>query len=335
MKRAAYFAFIAGAIGLTVLIVHAGADAVGRALAALGWGGIGVLALLHGPVVVLLGLGWWYIGRDASAPPWKFVWARLVRDAAADVLPFSQVGGFVIGARALTLMGLRVLPAGVSMLVDLVVEFSAKLPYMVVGLFLLLSVKTGSALLRPALFGLALTAAGLMLLAAFRAHIKEILVRAAMALGGRWPGLGLDTDAGMQAVIGRVFAQDGRMLLSFLSHFAGEMLGALETWVMFRLIGVPITGIEALLIDSLSSGLRTFGFLVPAALGVQEAVYVLACGTVGIPPAIAIAFSLARRARDFAIGIPGLAVWQLVEGRRLFAGWNAPQGSGRTGEAPQ
>lgn len=335
MRRAAFLAFIAGAVGLTTLIAHAGASAVGQALVTLGWDGLGILALLHMPIVVLLGFGWWYIGRDVSAPPWKFVWARLVRDAAADVLPFSQVGGFVIGARALTLTGLRILPVGVSMLVDLVIEFSAKLPYMVVGLFLLLYIKSGSELLRPAFFGLGLTAAGLMLLVTFRAHIKKILVRAAMALGGRWPDLGLGTQAGLQHVIGRVFAQDGRMLLSFVSHFAGEMLGAVETWVMFRLIGVPIRGLEALLIDSLSSGLRTFGFLVPAALGVQEAVYVFACSTVGIPPAIAIAFSLARRARDFAIGIPGLGLWQAAEGRRLFAGWNVKSGTQSTEEARQ
>lgn len=335
MKRAAIVAFVAGAIGLIILIAHAGAGAVGQALVALGWSGLGILALLHTPVIALLGLGWWFISRDGSTPPWKFVWARLVRDAAADVLPFSQVGGFVAGARALTLTGLRIVPVGVSMLVDLVIEFSAKLPYMVVGLFLLLYMKSGSELLRPAFLGLGLTMTGLAAVAIFRAHIKEMLVRAAMAIGARWPNLGLDTRAGLQFAVSGVFAQDGRMFLSFVSHGFSEVLGTVETWVMFRLIGVPITGFEALLIDSLSSGLRTFGFLVPAALGVQEAVYVLACSTVGISPAIAIAFSLARRARDFAIGIPGLGVWQAVEGQRLLSGWSAMSDAQKTSEVRQ
>lgn len=285
--------------------------------------------MLHLPVIALLGLGWWAIGRGVPrAAPWKFVAARLVRDAAADVLPFSQVGGFVIGARALKLMGFRIVPAGVSMLVDLVIELSAKLPYVLAGLILLLYVKSGSGLLRPAFLGLGLTAAGLAALAIFRVRIKAMLERAAMMLGGRWPSLELDVHAGLRAAFDRVFAQDGRLLTSFLLHILCEVLGAVETWVMFRLIGVPVTGLEALLIDSLTSGLRMFGFLVPAALGVQEAVYVLACGAVGIPPAIGIAFSLVRRARDFAIGIPGLAAWQAVEGRRLFAGL----GSGNTAQ---
>lgn len=321
MKRAALFAFVAGAAIMAMLIVHAGAGTVAQAMVTLGLGGLAVAAVLHLPVVALLGLGWWAIGRGVpGAGPWKFVWARLVRDAAADVLPFSQVGGFVIGARALKLMGLRIVPVGVSMLVDLVIELSAKLPYVLAGLILLLYIKSGSGLLRPAFLGLGLTAAGLTALAFFRVRIEAMLERAAMALGGRWPSLELGGHAATQPTFDRVFSRDGRMLTSFLLHAVGEVSGAVETWVMFRLIGVPITGVEALLIDSLTSGLRTFGFLVPGALGVQEAVYVLACGAVGIPPAMGIAFSLARRARDFAIGLPGLGAWQAVEGRRLFAG---------------
>jgi hypothetical protein len=40
----------------------------------------------------------------------------------------------------------------------------------------------------------------------------------------------------------------------------------------------------------------------------------------GISPGVALAFSLVRRARDFLIGAPCLAGWQMTEGRRaLFA----------------
>jgi hypothetical protein len=59
--------------------------------------------------------------------------------------------------------------------------------------------------------------------------------------------------------------------------------------------------------------LRTFGFWVPAALGVQEAAYVLVSGLFGLGPELAIAFSLVRRARDLLIGFVGLSVWQGLE----------------------
>ena len=37
------------------------------------------------------------------------------------------------------------------------------------------------------------------------------------------------------------------------------------------------------------------------------------CGIVGLPPGVALAFSLVLRARDLLIGFIGLAVWHAVE----------------------
>ena len=70
------------------------------------------------------------------------------------------------------------------------------------------------------------------------------------------------------------------------------------------------------MIDSLGTALRTLGFLVPGALGIQEAGYVIICALFGITPAGAIAFSLARRARDLLIGLAGLGLWQALEVRK-------------------
>ena len=36
---------------------------------------------------------------------WIAVWGRFVRDAGSEVLPLSQVGGYVLGTRAITLAG--------------------------------------------------------------------------------------------------------------------------------------------------------------------------------------------------------------------------------------
>jgi hypothetical protein len=66
------------------------------------------------------------------------------------------------------------------------------------------------------------------------------------------------------------------------------------------------------------SGLRTLAFFVPGAVGVQEASYALLGALFGVTPAAAIGFSLARRARDFLIGIPVLLAWNIQEGRRVL-----------------
>jgi hypothetical protein len=100
--------------------------------------------------------------------------------------------------------------------------------------------------------------------------------------------------------------------------------GTLEAWVTFRLMGIHVSMVEALAIDALGTSFRTLGFMVPAAAGVQEAGYVLVGLAFGLPPAQGIAFSLARRARDLVIGVPGLGVWQLLEAKAFRRPVSAP-----------
>jgi len=59
------------------------------------------------------------------------------------------------------------------------------------------------------------------------------------------------------------------------------------------------------------------GFLVPGALGVQEVSYIGLGAAFGLPPQLSLSLSLIRRARDIIIGIPALALWQVLEARQL------------------
>jgi putative membrane protein len=321
VKRIGIIVFLIGSGAMAALIVFAGAGLVGRALLALGAGGLAVIVLLHIPVIALLGEAWWSIGRDTeNGSRLKFVWARLVRDAAAEFLPFSQLGGYVIGIRALTVAGAATLPAAVSMIVDLIVEFAAKLPYLAAGLLLLFWQVPDAGLLRPMAIGAAAAALAFALIFIFRRPINSVLERAAIAMAARWRIPGLPGGDQIRPAFDRAFAKDGRMLFGFAVHLICWVVGAAEAWVAFSFMDVQIGFREAFVIDSLASTLRTFGFAVPAAAGVQEAAYVLVAALFGIGAAEAIAFSLARRARDLVIGVVGLSAWQLAEGRRAFAG---------------
>ena len=52
------------------------------------------------------GGGDWPGGFSCRANPlWIFLWGRLIRDAGAEVLPVSQMGGCVLGARVVALAG--------------------------------------------------------------------------------------------------------------------------------------------------------------------------------------------------------------------------------------
>jgi hypothetical protein len=58
---------------------------------------------------------------------------------------------------------------------------------------------------------------------------------------------------------------------------------------------------------------------VPNALGVQEAAYALLTPLFDIGAEFGLAVSLLKRARDIAVGVPILLIWQGLEGRRALS----------------
>jgi uncharacterized membrane protein YbhN (UPF0104 family) len=113
-----------------------------------------------------------------------------------------------------------------------------------------------------------------------------------------------------------------RFAASLLLHFCGWIASAGVTWVAFRLTGHPMDFSSVIMIESLVHAARSAAFVVPNALGVQEAAYALLTPLVGVGGEIGLAVSLLKRARDIAIGIPIVLIWQTLEGRRVLASRN-------------
>ncbi|MDE2447344.1 MAG: flippase-like domain-containing protein [Gammaproteobacteria bacterium] len=326
VKRRSAVGLILGAAVLAGTLIYAGAGTVVRTLAGLHLTGLLIIVLAHVPIVALMGIAWRLAaGTARTASPRRFMWARLVRDAAAETLPFSQIGGFVLGVRALRLSGPAALRAVLSMSVDLIVELGAKLPYVLAGVLALLAFAPESGLTRPLAIGLALTAVAVAAPVLARRRLGDALDRLIRKISQRWPVLAslrqLNAHGDVNAVLDDILSQRGRLALAFGLHLLCWALGAVEVWLVLQLLGKPVSAPEALVIDSVVAGLRTFVFMVPAAAGVQEASYVLACAVFGISPAAAVAASLARRARDLTLGAATLAIAAgtdraIIRGRR-------------------
>ena len=300
--------FLTGATALIAITFQAGIEPVLRVLATLKLGGLTLITLLHLPVIALMGLAWWFVGRP-HARAGAFVMARLARDSVAEALPFSQVGGFVGGVRMLVLTGSQALDASLTLFADLMAEFGAKLLYTLAGLLVLAWLLPHAPLLRP--FSLALTGA---LLAASLLVLLRRPFRTALNSVALWAMRKATGDVAERDFAG-VFTP-AHILPSFAVHAICWLLGAAEAGITFKLMGVDASPGQALVVDSLGTAFRTLGFLVPGALGIQEAGYVIVCALFGITPVQAIAFSLARRARDIVIGLAGLALWQMLEIRK-------------------
>jgi putative membrane protein len=312
VRRGTAIAFIIGVAAVAAAVVYAGTGAVLRAVESLHISGLLVLVLLHLPIVVLMGFAWYLAsGADPPASQSRFVWARFVRDGAGELLPFLQLGGIVFGLRALGRNRAMTIGA-VSASIDGVIELTAKLPYVFAALLTLLALAPQSHLTRLLLLAVAVTGVFVGILLFARRSLGASLQAIARAITARWPGvLGLDEGSAagdVQACFSRILSQRGRLWSGFVLHLCCWCLGAVEVWVAFRLLGFNLTLLQALAIDGTVVGLRTFGWLVPAAAGVQEASYMLAAAVFGIPPAAAIAASFARRARDLVLGVGTVGV---------------------------
>jgi len=74
---------------------------------------------------------------------------------------------------------------------------------------------------------------------------------------------------------------------------------------------------EILSLESAIFALRSVAFAIPGGIGVQEAGYALLAPAIGLPAEAALALALAKRARDLAVAVPTLLIWQLSEARKL------------------
>ena len=292
------------------LVLHVGFTAVLSAAAEVGWVGFGVLCLYALALFPLLGASWFVLLPDASATLWVFVWARMVREAASDVLPFSQVGGIVLGARTAIRHGVAGPVAFASTIVDVTSEALAQIGYVAVG-FVILSAGVPRS---SAAAGLTKTFAVGLILAVLAGVVLVFLQRYGHRVTGKLaarlvPGAAASAEAVADA-LDAIYRSRPRIALSSAMHLIGWLANGAGTWIAFRLIGVRIDVPSVIAIESLVGAAKSAAALVPNALGVQEASYAALAPLFGIGPEFGLAVSLLRRGRDIAIGAPVLLMSQ-------------------------
>jgi uncharacterized membrane protein YbhN (UPF0104 family) len=115
-----------------------------------------------------------------------------------------------------------------------------------------------------------------------------------------------------------VYRDRGRCLGAFALHLAALLADVVEVWLLLWLMGSPVGLADAFVIETMGQAVRSAAFAIPASLGAQEAGYTLVATMVGLPPEVGLALSLLRRVCFLVVGVPGLVLWQVLEGRRLM-----------------
>ncbi len=307
---------IVGMAVMVALVGYFGAGAVLHALLAVGGTGFVAICAIHLVLIAVMGLAWRALLPGAHAG--KVMWARLVRDSGSEALPLSQVGGYVLGARALALAGVPGTLAAASTIVDVTLEFVAQLAYTALGLALLVRLQPETRAAAPVLLGLAVAACAAVAFVLVQRRGLALFDRIAGYLGAGWAERSAAGAAALHAALAAIYRRRVGLWASFAVHLGCWIASAIEVWLALRLAGQPLSFGAVLAIESLLYAIRTVAFAVPQAIGVQEGAYILLGASFGLSPDMALALSLLKRGRDLAIGLPTIAAWQAIEGRRLW-----------------
>jgi putative membrane protein len=246
-------------------------------------------------------------------------------------LPLAQIGGDFIGARCLALHGTKGTVAAASVIVDVLIQAATQLTFALVGVVLLLAIGGGDLIAWSVAIGIAVAIPALVAFYFMQGVNGQRLVKKLLTfiVGDReWLAFGTIDDLFAQLDV--FHSNIGRLARSFFWHQADWFVGTAEVYIVFSFMGYPVTIEQALIIESLMQAVRGAAFVVPGAFGAQEGGLVVLCAIFGIPPEAALALSLVKRIPDIIIGVPGLAAWQVMEGRHFHL--MRAHGSGRKNE---
>jgi len=317
---------VAGALGVALvvyLIIASGAEEVAHAMLLIGWGLLPII-LFHSIPLLFSALSWRELLPRSSRPGvFGAAWNRWIRESISSLLPVAAVGGDLASARLVHQRGVPGTQAAASMVVDITVGVVTQLLFVMLGVALLLNRSTDQAALLVAgavLIGIA------MLFAAIAAFVlvqhRGIFAISAKLARTLLPSKRVsdiaDSAAAIDHAVMAIYGEPSKLCRAGLLRLIGWVIGTGEVWLVLRFSYHPLSAIDALILESLGAGVRAAAFMVPGALGVLEASLIVFGALFGLPAETALAISLARRVRELALGLPGLFIWQWMEGHRLL-----------------
>jgi putative membrane protein len=312
-----------GFLLVVFLIIHSGAAEVASAMLALGWW-LAPITLYHLLPMYFDAASWRQLFPAANRPGHgSFLWMRWIRESVSTLLPVAGVGGDVVGARLVHQRGVPGAQATASMVVDVTVGSATQLVFVLVGVGLLTAGKTHEAAatawgltIGVAIFAVAI---GLFVRIQHNSMFATLIEWANRLAPKSWMSGFAGRAEPIDAAIVATYRRRSALAYSSLLRLIGWAIGAGEVWMATRVLGNPLSLVDSFILESLSSGVRGAAFMVPGALGAQEGGMVLFGALLGLPADLALAVSLTKRVRELALGLPGLAAWQWVEGRRLLS----------------
>ncbi|MFT8803905.1 MAG: lysylphosphatidylglycerol synthase domain-containing protein [Acetobacter aceti] len=327
MKKLTILLTLLGLAAITAAMAWNGFDSVAAAVSRIGIVGFFLTILAQLAVDAILGCAW-----HAAFPTMTYrhlLLARMIRDAASTCLPFSQLGGIVLGIRATSrhhavkISSIEWPEAACANVVDITTEVLGQIVFILLAVTLLAVGSSSSPLVKPVIIGALLLAVGAAGFIWTQQRGGTAVKRTVRLLGrhiaGQWQATVMDGAGTLQDWMEKAWSRPGRISASAAIHLMGWISSAGVLWLTVYLMGASLSFPDAIAIEGVTCGLMSASFLVPAALGVQEGAYMTLGHAFGLDASLCLALSLLRRGREVSIGIPTLVWWQLSEMRALKA----------------
>ena len=319
MTRAALILLSVGVALFIALLAWQGFGSVASTLMVAGWGLVLVAAFHLLPL--LLDAGTIFILSDGKRRRHGFrvaILARWTGESVNSLLPAGQIGGPVLMVRHLAHHGMRMRDAAAAITVSTTVQAVSQIGFALFGLAIFAVYATGgesqnvrkAAMIAVVVLALCMAA---FYLAQRRGLFGGVLRLASSILGKRdWSGLTAHADA-IDVAVRQLYSERRRIVAGFCLSFTGWLVGTGEVWLALHFLGHPVGWLDALLLESIGQAIRGAAFAIPGSLGVQEGGYLLLAPLVGLPSEAALALSLAKRARELVLGVPGILYVHLSE----------------------
>ena len=155
LERIGLVAWCAGILASIGLTVWLGFADVGNAVATVGWGMVFV-ALTRVATISIAGTGWWLLlpttGRFKLR---SALLLRFIREGANTLLPLTQVGGDVVGARLSTFWAVPSSLAAADIIIDVLIQAVTQFLFAALGLVMLIALAGDTTVIWIAATGLA------------------------------------------------------------------------------------------------------------------------------------------------------------------------------------
>ena len=316
-----YLLGFAGAALFTLLLIREGAGQVGSAIATAGWALLAVIAYHFLVPVLLDALAWWVLFPRKERPPLRQIyWMRWIGESVSTLVPSAAVGGDIVRARLAAISGTPIATAAATVLVDLTLGVFTQAAFTLLGVVLLVNATGQKSFVGPTIIG---TIVGVAAVGGFyfvqHRGMFSFLARmiAKLANSPEWQSL-VESGATLDETVRSLYARRRAAIACCGWTILSLILNSGEIYIALSALHLHATITNAIILQSMALTIRSVAFPVPAGIGVQESGYVLVGNLLGIPGEAAFALSLIARVRELGFGIPGLIMWQLIEGRRLL-----------------